>query len=105
MCCEPTTEWIQRAFTQEKAESYGLTGFVKNTADGKVRQTWFLDLPLYGENRIQTKYSQVEGEAQGDEESLQKFVKDINEGPKHAHVVKVERSTIDIKDGESSFER
>ncbi len=48
---------------------------------------------------------QVEGEAQGDEESLQKFLREINEGPKHAHVVKVEKSTIDTKDGESSFER
>ncbi|KAF7504259.1 hypothetical protein GJ744_002517 [Endocarpon pusillum] len=71
-----------RAFTQEKAQSYGITGFVKNTSDGKV-----------------------EGEAQGNEDALQKFLKDISEGPKHAHVVKVEKSTIDTKDGESSFER
>jgi acylphosphatase len=46
----------------------------------------------------------VAGEAQGEEACLQKFLKDINEGPKHAHVVKVEKSTIDTKDGESSFE-
>ncbi len=35
--CERTTEWFQRAFAQEKAQSYGLTGFVKNTSDGEVR--------------------------------------------------------------------
>jgi acylphosphatase len=46
----------------------------------------------------------VAGEAQGDEAGLQKFVKDINQGPKHTHVVKVEKSTIDVKEGESSFE-
>jgi acylphosphatase len=46
----------------------------------------------------------VVGEAQGDETNLQKFLKDINQGPKHAHVVKVEKSTIDPKEGEFSFE-
>ncbi|ERF75111.1 hypothetical protein EPUS_07800 [Endocarpon pusillum Z07020] len=75
------TDRLSRAFTQEKAQSYGITGFVKNTSDGKV-----------------------EGEAQGNEDALQKFLKDINEGPKNAHVVKVEKSTIDTKDGESSFQ-
>ena len=54
--------------------------------------------------KIQPNRLQVEGEAQGNEDALQKFLKDINEGPKHAHVVKVEKSTIDTKDGESSFE-
>ena len=47
---------------------------------------------------------QVVGEAQGDEASLQNFIRDLNEGPKHAHVIKVEKSTVDTKEGESSFE-
>lgn len=70
-----------RSFTQMKASGYGLTGFVSNTAGGKV-----------------------EGEAQGDEESIQKLLKDINQGPSAAHVVKVEKSETEVKEGESSFE-
>ncbi|MCJ1304129.1 hypothetical protein MMC08_006941 [Hypocenomyce scalaris] len=69
------------SFAQKKASSYGLTGWVSNTSDGKV-----------------------EGEAQGDEESIQKYLKDLNSGPSPAHVVKVEKSEQDAKAGESSFE-
>jgi acylphosphatase len=47
---------------------------------------------------------QVVGEAQGDEISLQDFSRDLNEGPKHAHVIKLERSNVPIKERESSFE-
>lgn len=67
-------------FTQRHANEYGLTGWVRNTADGKV-----------------------EGEAQGDEESLQKLLKDINKGPRLAHVVKLEKKDIDPQEGESNF--
>jgi Acylphosphatase len=49
-------------------------------------------------------FRQVTGEAQGNEASLQKFLQDINQGPKHAQVVKVEKSTISPKESESSFE-
>ena len=47
---------------------------------------------------------EVVGEAQGDEEALSKLLKDINQGPSAAHVVKVEKSEIDTKEGETSFE-
>ncbi|ODH49734.1 hypothetical protein GX48_04112 [Paracoccidioides brasiliensis] len=67
-------------FTQRNANSYGLTGWVRNTKDGKV-----------------------EGEAQGDEASLAKLFKDLNRGPRHAQVVKLEKSDIEPKDGETSF--
>ncbi|KAI9873341.1 MAG: hypothetical protein M1830_000515 [Pleopsidium flavum] len=70
-----------RSFTEKKASSYGLTGWVTNTSNGKV-----------------------EGEAQGDEESLQKFIKELNNGPSAAHVVKVEKTEQDVKEGEKSFE-
>lgn len=50
-----------------------------------------------------TKLLKVAGEAQGDENGLQNFLKDIKKGPKHAQVENVENSTIDIKEGESSF--
>lgn len=48
--------------------------------------------------------AKVEGEAQGDEESLQKLLKDLNHGPSAAHVVKVEKTEHEVKEGESSFE-
>jgi acylphosphatase len=47
----------------------------------------------------------VVGEAQGEEESIQKFLKDIDNGPSAAEVVKLEKNQIDTKDGESSFEQ
>lgn len=47
---------------------------------------------------------QVEGEAQGEDDGVDKLLKDINEGPRHAHVVKIEKSIINSKDGETSFE-
>lgn len=46
---------------------------------------------------------QVKGEAQGEEDSLRKLKKDLNQGPRAAHVVKLEFNEIDPKDGESSF--
>ncbi|KIW24586.1 uncharacterized protein PV07_10292 [Cladophialophora immunda] len=70
-----------RDFTQRKASSYGLTGFVFNTTDGRVA-----------------------GEAQGDEEALKKLKSDLDSGPRLAHVVKLEIKDIDIKEGEKSFE-
>ncbi|KAL4733756.1 Acylphosphatase-like domain-containing protein [Aspergillus similis] len=69
-----------RDYTMKRAAEYGLNGWVKNTDCGRV-----------------------EGEAQGSEESIQKFLKDINNGPRHAHVVKLEKKTLDSKDGESQF--
>ncbi|KAH0843736.1 Acylphosphatase [Fonsecaea pedrosoi] len=68
-------------FTQRKASSYGLTGFVLNTSDGKVA-----------------------GEAQGDEEALKKLKADLDTGPRTAHVVKLEIKDIGVKEGENSFE-
>ncbi|PWY70953.1 acylphosphatase [Aspergillus heteromorphus CBS 117.55] len=69
-----------RDFTQRRATEYDLKGWVKNTHCGRV-----------------------EGEAQGTEESIQKLLKDINNGPRHAHVVKLEKKSIAPKDGEGEF--
>ncbi|KAL8666831.1 MAG: hypothetical protein Q9202_001071 [Teloschistes flavicans] len=68
------------SFTQSKASSYGLTGFVRNNSS-----------------------DQVEGEAQGDDESIQKLLKVLKSGPPAASVTKVDTSEIDAKEGESSF--
>ncbi|KAL2441103.1 hypothetical protein ABEF95_011997 [Exophiala dermatitidis] len=70
-----------RAFVQRKASHYGITGYVKNTSDGKVA-----------------------GEAQGEPDSLKKLTADLNSGPRSAHVVKVETKELQPKEGERSFE-
>ncbi|KAK4937127.1 hypothetical protein LTR10_022179 [Elasticomyces elasticus] len=88
-----------RDFTQRKASSYGLTGFVKNTSDDKVR----LPFPMHPFDHLLTR-AQVAGEAQGDEEALKKLKADLNEGPRSAHVVKVEVKDIETKSGEKSFD-
>ncbi|KIX05931.1 uncharacterized protein Z518_03905 [Rhinocladiella mackenziei CBS 650.93] len=69
-----------RDFTQKKARRYGVTGYVVNTSDGKVK-----------------------GEAQGDADALKKLTADLNEGPRAAHVVKLEIKNIETKEGEGSF--
>ncbi|KAL3427198.1 acylphosphatase [Phlyctema vagabunda] len=70
-----------RYFTQKKAQEYGVTGWVRNTPNSKV-----------------------EGEAQGDKEALQKLLKDLDDGPRAAHVVKLEKGEKELVDGEKGFE-
>ncbi|OOO10581.1 acylphosphatase [Aspergillus oryzae] len=45
----------------------------------------------------------VEGEAQGTPESIQKLLKEINNGPRLAHVVKVEKKDLAVQDSETHF--
>jgi acylphosphatase len=47
---------------------------------------------------------QVVGEAQGNEDALKKLKSDLKEGPRAAHVVKLEVKEIQSKEGESSFD-
>lgn len=46
---------------------------------------------------------QVEGEAQGDEETVQKFLAQVDRGPRLAHVVKVEKRELEPTQGENHF--
>ncbi|GFF62661.1 acylphosphatase [Aspergillus lentulus] len=69
-----------RDFTQKRAVEYGLKGWVKNTTCGRV-----------------------EGEVQGSDETLQKFFKDIDKGPRLAHVVKIEKRDLTPEEGEDHF--
>ncbi|KAB8267612.1 acylphosphatase [Aspergillus minisclerotigenes] len=69
-----------RDFTQKRASEFGLKGFVRNTTCGRV-----------------------EGEAQGTPESIQKLLKEINNGPRLAHVVKVEKKDLAVQDSETHF--
>ncbi|KAK2766265.1 hypothetical protein FQN54_007782 [Arachnomyces sp. PD_36] len=70
-----------RDFTRKRASEHDVTGWVRNTVNGDV-----------------------EGEAQGQEESVQKFLQDLGKGPPRATVEKVEKSTIDALEGESRFD-
>ncbi|WYZ42910.1 hypothetical protein EsH8_VI_000609 [Colletotrichum jinshuiense] len=69
-----------RYFTQKRATEYGLSGWCRNTDNNKV-----------------------EGEAQGDEESLKKFLKDVDEGPRSAKVVKLDQEERDLIEDEKDF--
>lgn len=51
-----------------------------------------------------TSHLQVEGEAQGEEENVKKLLKDVDRGPPHARVVKLEKNEIELVDGETTFE-
>jgi hypothetical protein len=48
--------------------------------------------------------SQVEGEAQGEDDDIASFLGDIDNGPKHAHVVRLDQEDREVVDGESGFE-
>ncbi|QKX58888.1 uncharacterized protein TRUGW13939_06016 [Talaromyces rugulosus] len=70
-----------RNFTQKKATEYGITGWVQNTLDGRVQ-----------------------GEVQGEDTQVQKLLKDIDQGPRYAHVTKLEKTGIETAEGEGDFE-
>jgi acylphosphatase len=40
---------------------------------------------------------------QGEEEAVQKLLKDVDKGPRFANVVKLEKNDISTQEGESSF--
>jgi acylphosphatase len=48
--------------------------------------------------------SQVEGEAQGEDSAITTFLKEIDKGPKHAHVVKLDKEEREAVEGEADFE-
>ncbi|KAL2890053.1 Acylphosphatase [Ceratocystis lukuohia] len=70
-----------RYFTEKKALEYGVTGWVRNTTTNKV-----------------------EGEVQGEEDAVKKFTTAILDGPKHAHVVRLDKDHRAIVEGETGFE-
>ncbi|KAH6682260.1 acylphosphatase [Plectosphaerella plurivora] len=70
-----------RYFTQKRATEYGVTGWCRNTPNNKV-----------------------EGEAQGEQDVLDRFFKDVDQGPRSAKVVKLDKEDRDVVDGEEAFE-
>ncbi|OQD62203.1 hypothetical protein PENPOL_c013G07994 [Penicillium polonicum] len=69
-----------RDFAQKCAKLDGLKGWVRNTTCGRV-----------------------EGEAQGSDEKVKKFLQRIDKGPSMAHVVKLEKRDLDVRDDEEGF--
>ena len=59
--------------------------------------------PFRKSNDLLTQ-NQVEGEAQGDEDSVQKLLQDLNRGPSAAQVDKIEHSEVDTQADEKSFD-
>ena len=47
---------------------------------------------------------QVEGEAQGDHKAIQSFLKDVDKGPRHSHVVRLDHEERDPVEGEAEFQ-
>ncbi|KOS19748.1 Acylphosphatase [Escovopsis weberi] len=70
-----------RYFTRKKAHAYGITGWCRNTPNNTV-----------------------EGEAQGDQPTLQLFISDLGVGPSHASVSKVTHDERPAVSGEQVFE-
>ncbi|KAI1326188.1 acylphosphatase [Xylariaceae sp. FL0255] len=70
-----------RSFTQRKATELDVTGWCRNTDNEKV-----------------------EGEAQGSDDAIKQFLKAVDDGPRHAHVVKLDQESRELQDGESKFE-
>ncbi|KAM4055088.1 acylphosphatase domain-containing protein [Hirsutella rhossiliensis] len=69
-----------RFFAKQKAQEHGITGWCRNTPDNKV-----------------------EGEAQGEHDALETFLKEVGQGPAHAKVVQFTTEDRGVADGESGF--
>ncbi|KAI8624650.1 acylphosphatase [Xylariaceae sp. FL1651] len=70
-----------RNFTQKTATDLSITGWCRNTNNEKV-----------------------EGEAQGSADAIKQFLKALDQGPRLARVVKVDKEDREVQDGETQFE-
>ncbi|KAK4158162.1 armadillo-type protein [Chaetomidium leptoderma] len=78
--------WLQYSFdtnyfTRHRAVEHKITGWVRNTDNNKV-----------------------EGEAQGEEDAITAFLKHVDHGPRHSHVVRLDREDREVVEGETEFE-
>ncbi|KAI2638078.1 acylphosphatase [Xylaria nigripes] len=69
-----------RNFTLKEATNLGVTGWCRNTDNEKV-----------------------EGEAQGTPDAIKQFLVAIDQGPRLAHVVRLDKEQRDVIDGETEF--
>jgi acylphosphatase len=70
-----------RFFAQSKAGELSLTGWVRNTSDGRV-----------------------ELEAQGGEERVAEYVRELRHGPRIGHVADMQICSLEVSESESRFE-
>ncbi|KAI1810192.1 acylphosphatase [Poronia punctata] len=70
-----------RNFTQREATKLDVTGWCRNTSNEKV-----------------------EGEAQGRPDAIKQFLKAIDDGPRYAKVVKLDKEDRDVVEGEDQFD-
>lgn len=70
-----------RNFTQREATRLDVTGWCANTDNEKV-----------------------EGEAQGSPDAIKQFLTAINQGPRHADVVKLDKEDRELIEGEAHFQ-
>lgn len=76
-----TTNTLSSRFTKDAATERNLTGWVRNTPNSKV-----------------------EGEVQGPRAKVMDFLKEVDKGPRGAHVIRVDTSEIEVVGGEEGFE-
>lgn len=106
-----------RFFTRHRAVEYNLTGWVRNTDNNKVcgsvssrhrghhESTMPSSSPSAERSPRLTFFPcQVEGEVQGEEDAIASFLKRVDKGPRHAHVVRLDKEDREVVDGEDSFE-
>ncbi|KAI5812483.1 Acylphosphatase-like domain-containing protein [Pyronema omphalodes] len=72
-----------RAHTVSAANRHALTGWVRNLPSGKA----------------------VEGHAQGPEDKLNEFFKEVDKGPPGSHVVRLDKVEIPLKENEEGFRK
>lgn len=68
------------------------------------RRRYGKTLSLLKDSFIAHAPTQVEGEAQGDDDIMQKFFKDIGQGPSHSKVDKVVTEDRDVVERDGTFE-
>ncbi|ATY58469.1 acylphosphatase [Cordyceps militaris] len=88
-----------RYFTRKRAQAYGLTGWCRNTPDNKASAG-----PSRDSNDMLTLILvQVQGEAQGEDDAVDKLIKDVDQGPRGATVVKLTQEARDVVADEAEF--
>lgn len=60
--------------------------------------------PVNRHHRYSNTATKVEGEAQGDDDVIQTFLKDVDTGPPGSKVVKLDTEDRDVVEGETGFE-
>jgi acylphosphatase len=93
-----------RYFTQKRAVEYSLTGWCRNTPNNKVSHCLWTVIVMTLLQPLMRIPKQVEGEAQGEEDAIKSFLKDIDRGPKHAHVVRLDHEDRELVEDENAFE-